>query len=175
MHTLLGRYGITTTSVNRAVQTVNTMSNSMIDAMVNELGLVVAPGDAHRVAKCIIHALMSGAVDKDAVVNFVYKRVPKLEVEVQTAPVVIDSVHGVSVISSGGIVATSAPLGVAAPITGRLGRSKLGNSAFSRAVALLEDSQHLSRAGKLDLLVSADIKKSSAVVYLWRYNNGERE
>lgn len=175
METFLSRYGIPTASVNRAVQSVNGLSNHTIAQMVKEFGLEISTDENHRAAKCIVHALLSGASDKDAVVNFVYKRVARLEPVVQTAAVTVDSFQTVSVISSGGIVATTAPLAAVSTITGKMGRQKLGNSAFNRAVTLLDESNHLSRSAKIDSLIAAGIKKSSAVVYLWRYNNGDRE
>lgn len=55
------------------------------------------------------------------------------------------------------------------------GRKKNGQSAFCKAVSLIQSSPAgTTRSVILDSLISAGIPPASAPVYLWRYNKGER-
>lgn len=57
---------------------------------------------------------------------------------------------------------------------GKAGR-KRGKSVFCKAVAIIEANPKADRETLLKLIMDSGVGKSSAQVYLWRYNKGERQ
>ena len=170
----LKRYGIPAHSLNRAVQWVNTLSHHAVTRMVDEFGLQVDKSHEEKAAKCVVHAILNGAEDSEKVVAFVYTRIPKL---VKTVPTIVRTMeHLAPSFGNLGMMTVEAPLStIIQEKMDNRGRRKTGNSAFCKAVELLDSAPTLSKAAQIDLLVANEIKKSSALVYHWKYCKGERE
>jgi hypothetical protein len=163
-------------SVSRAVQTINDKPDATVKALVNEFHLEVAETDVDRAAKYIVHAILNAAQTSDAVVAHVYTRVPRYK-----APAAVATPqYNMTIAPFGAQVSVpeaepDAPL--ATPVVMADAVSAVRNrapSAFVSAVALLDDNKTLARSAQIELLKTNGIKESSAVVYIWRYNKGER-
>lgn len=177
LEAVLGRYAIPMASVNRGVQSINDKSDATVKALVNEFRLEVAESDIDRAAKCIVHAILNAAQTSEAVVAHVYTRVPRAKpVAAATNPQYRMTIApfgaqvSVPVVESNVALALPVEMAETAAATVRVRPA----SAFSKAVELLEANKAISRAAQIDLLKANDIKESSAVVYIWRYNKGER-
>jgi hypothetical protein len=188
MRDLLTKHGIPTASLAAAVAFLNDAPASTITAFNAEFRLTPTDEDALSVARFAADAVFKGATAVDKVVGYVAKRMlgaaPAVD---KPAPVVMTGVPVLADVDV--VVAPVLPPVVqkeAAPavtVKGRRGRKRLGNSDFCKAVAAIESAPAgAERATLLDLICAqasangGTIKRSSAVVYYWRYHTlGERE
>lgn len=174
---LLVKRDIPTESVVRAVARVSTVPMPSIVALVEELEVRVDRKDYEKAAKNIVAAIIAGADTAAKVQEAVYKRIPKVAVVVAPPRVLAVSpvASGLPTVETNAMLATPVNPANVAPVVGRRGRKKLGNSDFNKVVGILDANPNVGRDAALNLLIAAGIKKSSAVVYVWRYNKGERD
>lgn len=179
MRDILNKYGIPSNTLAAAVGFLNEQAEDEDSEVVTnfnaEFGLTPNWEDAGMVARFIVDAILRGAEDIAAVKGYVTKRLtgntpPSIvgrPVVVAAAPVYEDSEVVVTAVED---------VAPAVAVKGKRGRKKNGLSAMCKAVAIIEGyAKGTERQTVLDALVSAGINKSSAAVYMWRYNNGERD
>lgn len=177
LEAVLVRYAIPMVSVSRAVQTINDKSDATVKALVNEFKLEVAESDIDKAAKYIVHAILNAAQTSEAVVAHVYTRVPRVKpaaaaTNPQYRMTIAPFGTQVSVPVAESNVALALPVEVAETAAAKV--RVRAPSAFLKAVELLDANKGIGRTAQIELLKTNDIKESSAVVYIWKYNKGER-
>lgn len=185
MRNLLTKHGIPADSLPGAVDFISAASEDAVLAFNAEFGITMTGHDAFTAARFAVDGIYRGAAAVDKVVGYVAKRMTGAPEKAVQKPVTV-VMAGAPVVDTPDV--TVAPVVAvtesdgrteAVPVIkvkGRRGRKRLGNSDFCKAVAALGALPATAdRKTMLDCLVSKGIKRTSAVVYLWRYNNGERE
>lgn len=182
MRNLLTKHGIPTTNLAAAVEFLNEAPESTANAFAAEFGLKMTGNEALTAARFAADAIFRGAGAVDKVVGYVAKRMTGMPASAApVAPVRVVMV-GQPVVDNESVTIAPVVVEAGTPTTaptvkvkGKPGRKRLGNSDFCKAVAAIEASKSKDRQALLDCIVAAGIKQTSAVVYLWRYNKGERE
>lgn len=185
MRDLLTKYGIPSNTLVAAVNALNEASEETIEGFNREFGITTTGDDALSSARFAADAILRGADTTAKVVAFVGKRMlgqaaalaAPTSVMVVGQPVVdTPTVTIVPVEEQPVAVEAGAEAAPVVKVKGRPGRKRLGNSDMCKAVAAIESApKGALRDEVLNCIIAAGIKKSSAVVYLWRYNKGERE
>lgn len=178
MRNILTKHGIAATNLRDAVEFLNSADDSKVEAFNREFGLHMSGADALSAANFAADAIFRGATAVDKVVGYVAKRMTGMAV--QAAPVAPERmvVVGVPVVDTPEVTIVPVVVLSDAPVVsvkGRRGRKRLGNSDFAKVVGIIEANAGQERRTVLDCIVAQGIKDSSAAVYLWRYNKGERE
>lgn len=177
MRDTLTKHGIPDTNVVAAVSFLNDADESVLNAFNHEFGLSPDEDDTLKVARFAATAVLNGAADVGAVKAFVSKRIIGI-MPVLNAPVMV---IGVPVVDTPEVTVTEVvevSFDPTAPVVvhGRKGRRKNGKSEFCKAVKVIEaQPEGVTRKTILDAIVAEGVKASSAIVYLWRYNKGERD
>lgn len=176
MKELLKEYGIADTRLLDATKSIENISDDTLREFCGRFGLTPASADVPQTARLVADALLKGADSVDKVVGYVRKRMMG-HVE---KPVVLNApvrIVGVPVVDNAEvIIAPVVPLAAVATIRPGRGRRKNGRSDMCKAVALIEAAgEAADRDTILASLVAGGLNKSSAAVYLWRYNKGERD
>lgn len=175
----LSKHRIPATNIAAATNFLNSAPEATLVAFNAEFGLTPADEDALAVARFAADAVLRGAGAVDKVVAYVAKRMMGIAPKpvIAASPVIV----GAPVVDTPEVViapvvelpAETAPV---IKVKGKRGRKRLGNSDMCKAVAAIEGAPTgADRQTLLDCIIAAGIKQSSAVVYLWRYNKGERE
>ena len=144
---------------------LNEAEYDTLEAIAGEFGFT---GDAYNQAKHAVVAILKGATAVDKVVWYVNKQTapaPAKPVTIVGAPVVDNS--DVLLVE---VVEDDAP---ETPVKAT-GTRRRRNSDFSRAAEAIAATGSAERSVWLAAMADIGIKKSSAVVYSWRYQNGER-
>ena len=181
MRDLLNKHGIPADSLPEAVDFVSSASEDAVQSFNAEFGIKLSGLDAITAARFAVDAIYRGAGAVDKVVGYVAKRMLAGPEKAAQKPSTVTTVGAPVVDTPEVTVAPVVPIvdGSAAPpvkVKGRRGRKRLGNSDFCKAVATIDAmAPGADRNTILDCIVASGIKRSSAVVYLWRYNKGERE
>lgn len=183
MKRLLIEYGIPMANMVEAMESVYHMSEKAQREFLQEFNLERVASDMVLPAtRFAVDAIHRGADTPQKVVAYVAKRLmgnPTVERPVQ--PTVVSGPTLSAPVGDTGKTITATPVQPNAKVEGlvvkgRRGRKKLGNSDFCKAVGIIESNLGLSRKKVAELMVAANIKESSANVYLWRYHTkGERE
>jgi hypothetical protein len=172
MRDLLTKHGIPTDTLVSAVHFLNEAPDKTVKAFNAEFGLTPPAADALSAARFAADALFKGAT-VDKVAGYVGKRL--LGLTPQPAPIIIAAAPPIVETETVTVVQVASEQSAFPTVKGKRGRKKLGNSDMCKAVAAIESAdKKADRQTILDCIVAAGIKKASAVVYLWRYNNGER-
>ena len=185
MRDLLTKHGIPSDNLSAAVDFISAASEEKVSAFNAEFGFNLNDDDATTAARFAVDAIYRGAATVDKVVGHVAKRMTGAPEKAAAAPVTmvmagpaaVDNsevtVAPVEAVTEGDGQTEAAP---AVKVKGRRGRKRLGNSDFCKAVSIIQSlPANADRKTVLDCLVAQNIKQTSAVVYLWRYNKGERE
>lgn len=184
MRNLLTLHGIPSDSINSAVEFLNSAPDATIQAFIKEFDLNLKGADALVAARFAADAIFRDAKAVDKVVGYVAKRMTGMAEKPATTPFRVVMVGGPVVDTSEVSVVPVVALGESdgraevAPamvVKGRRGRKRRGDSAMCKAVKAIEASGAKEREALLQCIIAQGIKESSAVVYLWRYNKGERE
>lgn len=176
MRNLLTQYGIPSDNLRDAVEFLNAADYDTAEDFIAEFGLKLYGPDALSAARFAVDAVFRNADSTSKVVGYVSKMMTGGASRAPQRPVTI---VGVPVVETETVTIVPVEPEANAPaivVKGRRGRRRLGNSDFCKAVVAIEAApKDGGREGILDCIIAAGIKRSSAVVYLWRYNNGERE
>lgn len=183
MRDLLTKHRIPTTNIAAASGFLSSASDETVAAFISDLGLSLSGSDALSAARFAADAILRGAGSVDKVVGYVAKRMtgtaPKPAVATSPVRIVGEPVVDTPEVVVAPVVMETAP---AVKMKGKRGRPRLGNSDFCTAVAAIEAAPKGSDRATLLSLIAAQssakggtIKDTSAIVYLWRYNKGERE
>jgi hypothetical protein len=186
MRDLLTKHRIPATNIVAATDFLNSADDSVIRAFIGEFGLNLNGSDAIAAARFAADAILRGAGAVDKVVGYVSKRMtgfaPKPAPAVSPVRIVGEAVVDTPEVIVAPVVEVRAEAVPVIKVKGKRGRPRLGNSDFCTAVKAIEAvGPKAERAALLAAVTSqasskgGNIKQSSAVVYLWRYNNGERE
>jgi hypothetical protein len=182
MRDLLTKYGIPTDTLVSAVHFLNEASEKTVKAFNAEFGLTPPAADALSAARFAADALSAARFAADAlfrgaavdkVAGYVGKRL--LGLTPQPAPIIIAAAPPIVETETVTVVQVASEQSAFPTVKGKRGRKKLGNSDMCKAVTAIESAdKKADRQTLLNCIVAAGIKQASAVVYLWRYNNGER-
>lgn len=183
MRDLLTKHRIPSTNIVAATDFLNAADASLVSAFIRDLGLNLSGNDALSAARFAADAILRGAGAVDKVVQYVAKRMtgtaPKPVAAASPVRIVGEPVVDTPVVVVAPVVIDKAPV---IKVKGKRGRPRLGNSDFCTAVAAIEALGPKAERSALLAAVTAqasskggNIKETSAVVYLWRYNKGERE
>jgi hypothetical protein len=188
MRSILLQQGIPAESLADAIDFLNSAPDATIEAFNAAFGMTPDDADALAVSRFAVDAIFKGAASVDKVVGYVAKRMlgiaPKPEakpspVVMVGAPVVDnEDVTVVPVVVMPEVREETVPT---IKVKGKRGRKRLGDSDMCKAVAVIEATPGVERATLLELICAQPskggglIKESSAAVYLWRYNKGERQ
>lgn len=166
MQDILNDYNVNSTSVSRAVQSINGMDEATLTRFNLEFGLSGLPTDAiATAAKYAAHAVINGAETPEKVEAFVRSKLgPSLEaIEVEASPNVTPPAPEQEAEQE------VAPAADTAPKRGR-GRPKLAETAYDRARAIMEAQPDQSnRKALIEAVVNSGVKATSAAVYASRY------
>lgn len=162
MRDLLTKHGIPATNINDAVEYLDSADYGALEAFSGEFGLV---GDAYEHAKHAVAAILRGASSVDKVVWYVTK---------QTAPAPAKplTIVGGPIVDNSTVMLVEVVENDVEPVKAVARRRR--SSDFQRAVTAIEACGSVERSAWLAAMADIGIKKSSAVVYSWRYQNGER-
>lgn len=175
MRDLLTKHDIPDTTISAAVEFLNSAPDDAVESFTKEFGLSLNRTDTLSAGRFAADAILRGADSVDKVRGYIAKRMlgsPAPPV-ITITPVTLAGIPSVdnSLVTVTPMVMDEVP---SAPIKGKRGRPK--SKAFANAATLLDGLAHKAeRAVMLDCLVAAGINKSSAAVYVWRYNKGLRE
>lgn len=161
--------GIPVRSAAGAVNEVKFIDARTVDAILAEVGVTV--NDTYLAVKLVINAIMTGVEDKERIQTYVYGKTPKF---VPRAVYVAPRSLLTSELGDIGDSLLPYNLPTIQSVTIRKVRGKTGGSGFDRSVTLLDANPQASRDERINLLVAAGIAKASALVYVWKYNKGER-
>lgn len=179
MRDILAKHGIPSNTLAAAVGFLNEQDedSEVIESFNAEFGLTPNYQDATMVARFAVDAILRGAEDIATVKSYVGKRLTGTSpptvvgrpIVVAAAPVYEDAAVVVTPVEED-------PTSIPVAVKGKRGRKKNGLSAMCKAVKVIEGfAAGTERQTIIDALIAANINKSSAAVYLWRYNNGERD
>lgn len=178
MRNLLTQYGIPDTNLRDAVEFLNVADGSVIESFTGNFGLNLYGNDALTAARFATDAILRGAATEDKVKGYVSKMMTGGAARVHQRVTIV----GAPVVETDEVVIAPVEpvvreeVAPAIVVKGRKGRKRLGNSDFCKIVPVIEGApKDAGRQGILNAIMAAGIKESSAKVYLWRYNNGERE
>ena len=184
MFTVLKKYGIPSKSLASAHAFVDSFTSIELNTFNGEFGF--GGNYTHRdplvIAKSAVTAVFEGADSVDEIAGFIRNQISETSfAQREFVPNMTFSglqgfrMTGAAFTVGDIVVAPVMTDGEAEPVTGKVGRKRRNNSEFCRAVTVLDAaSKNLSRADLLQLVIAEGISKSSAPVYLWRYNKGER-
>jgi len=183
MRSKLTDLGIPADSLNAALEFLNTAPNALLSDLCVAFGLTPKLEDTLPTARFIADAAVrlgdGGSVEK--VVSHVRRKMlgiappPPAPVRVvgPTVKTIADVVIAPVVeVKADAVEVEASP--VVTPYAGR-GRRRNGNSDFCKAVAIIEATGSAERGVRLAALLAAGYNKSSAGVYLWKYNSGARD
>ncbi len=176
----LTKHRIPATNIAAASAFLNAAPEATLAAFNAEFGLTPDEDDALAVARFAADAVLRGAGAVDKVVAYVAKRMmgiaPKPVIAASPVTVVGAPVVDTPEVVIAPVVEIPTETAPVIKVKGKRGRKRLGNSDMCKAVAAIESAPTgADRQVLLDCIIAAGIKQSSAVVYLWRYNKGERE
>jgi hypothetical protein len=176
MLNVLTKYGIPTDTLVKAVNYLNDAPEAVIASLNSEFNLSPPKCDALATARFVADAIFRGAT-ADKIPGYVGKRLLG-QVPAPAPTVVVMNADALPVIDETEeyVVVQAAPTPEPAleSVKGKRGRRKDGKSAMCKAVAIIEKNAKADRHTILDAIVASGVKQTSAVVYLWRYNKGER-
>lgn len=174
MREVLEQFNVSTASVARAVQSVTDLHPRDISALATALALTVeAPEETEIAVKYAVHGILNDVPD-DKLNEFVafkmlaYRKgsstgaLPKPSFTGKVVEVTVNEEETVKVAE---VNADSVEVG---PVRKR-GRPKMKETAYDRAVKMIEDADTGETAKLLKLLTSSGIAEASAKVYLWKY------
>lgn len=165
----LASNGIPTRSAAGAVNEVRFLDNRTVDAILAKVGVTVV--DRLQATRMVVNAIMTGCEDNDRIQTYVYSKVGKyVPRAVYVAP------QAMLTPELGEISDSLKPynLSTMQAVTIRKARRKTGSSGYDRSVTILDANPTAGRDERINLLVAQGIAKASALVYLWKYNKGER-
>ena len=168
MKSILTDLGIPTASLAKAYDHLD-VADGVPSKLLGRLSLVIKSEDAFDAARLAVRAIMAGDhMTMERVRAYVLKElVPSTPVSTRIF------IQAVVLETPDVVVTTTAPDQF--PVRVRKGRTRTGNSDFALTVPLIEQCKGLARATIIDrIMTERKIGKSSANVYLWRYNKGER-
>ena len=180
MLTILKDFGVDTSSVVNAVDSVSDLDENVLDQLwLTAVGVPVAESVKDRATKMAVQAIIRGAKTQIEVQNYVMRSIElnptpviisAMALPVETEAVIQEAVEAEDTIET---VSPTIPEPVKAK-TGR-GRPKLANGAYETAIALIQASGITDRRLMREFLVEKHgYKQSSAYVYVWRAGNEEK-
>ena len=181
MRNLLTKHGIPDTTLIAAVDFLNVADEATVEGFIREFKLTMNGRDALAAARFAADAIFRGAGAVDKVVGYVAKMMTGFAPKPAARAVPVTMTGGPVVDMSEVVLVPVEPtvreeVAPVIAVKGRRGRKRLGDSDFCKAVSAIEGApKDIGREGLLNCIVAQGIKQSSAVVYLWRYNKGERE
>lgn len=166
----------------RSPQNIDRMSTDAVAAFLAEFNITVAEGHRVPAAKVAVSsAMISPNADVAAIAKSVYRRFPEVvpvaDVQDEEAPVqfkVGPCVASLGFYDAATTVEVVPVIPEVQPEEAVTGTRRRGESAFDRAVAMLDNAGTLTREAQVALLLANEYNKSSANVYVWKYNKGER-
>jgi hypothetical protein len=178
MRDLLTKYGIPATNIADAAAFLNSASNGVVESFTKEFGLNLNTSESLTASRFAADAIFRGADTVGKVVGYVAKRMLGGPAPKSTGMVTM-VLAGIPSVDNSNITVTPVMTindAATAPIHGKRGRPRLGNSGFAKAVALLDTfGEEEERSVLLDCIIASGINEKSAMVYLWKYKKGLRE
>lgn len=174
MLSILKDFGVDTSSVVNAVDSVAELDNDTLDQLwLTAVGVPVAESVKDKALKMVVQAIIRGAKTQIDVANYVTR-----SIELNPTPVII-SVMAMPVEP---VVTVQAPIevedttetespAILEPVKakGKRGRPKMIDGAYESAIALIHAAGITDRKLMREFLVEKhDYKQSSAYVYVWR-------